>query len=34
MINCVAIDDEPVALSVIEDFISRTPSLEMKGAFK
>ena len=33
MISCVAIDDEPVALGVIEDFISRTPSLDMKGAF-
>ncbi len=33
MISCVAIDDEPVALEVIEEFISRTPSLELKGAF-
>jgi DNA-binding LytR/AlgR family response regulator len=33
MITCVAIDDEPVALEVIEEFISRTPSLEMKGGF-
>ncbi|MCW3128226.1 MAG: DNA-binding response regulator [Bacteroidetes bacterium] len=33
MISCVAVDDEPVALEVIEEFISRTPSLEMKGGF-
>jgi DNA-binding LytR/AlgR family response regulator len=33
MISCVAIDDEPVALEVIEEFISRTPQLEMKGGF-
>jgi DNA-binding LytR/AlgR family response regulator len=33
MISCVAIDDEPVALEVIEDFISRTPALDMKGGF-
>jgi DNA-binding LytR/AlgR family response regulator len=33
MITCVAIDDEPVALEVLEDYISRTPSLELKGVF-
>ncbi|MBS1593734.1 MAG: response regulator transcription factor [Bacteroidetes bacterium] len=33
MISCVVIDDEPVALEVIEEFISRTPALELKGAF-
>ena len=33
MMTCVAIDDEPIALDVLQEYISRTPSLDMKGAF-
>lgn len=29
MINCVAIDDEPLALDLIEDFVARIPFLNM-----
>jgi len=33
MISCVAVDDEPLALDVLKDFISKTPLLESKGEF-
>jgi DNA-binding LytR/AlgR family response regulator len=33
MINCVAIDDEPLALVVLQDYISRTPQLVLKQSF-
>lgn len=31
--KCVAIDDEPLALSVVENFCSRTPSIELIAKF-
>ncbi len=33
-INCIAIDDEPRALEIIEDYISRIPFLECLGSFR
>ena len=34
MIRCVAIDDEPLALKQIADYISRTPFLELVGTYE
>jgi DNA-binding LytR/AlgR family response regulator len=34
MIRCIAIDDEPLALDIVEDFISRVPFLELTGTFQ
>jgi len=33
-ITCIAIDDEPLALAVIERFSSKVPSLELRGTFQ
>ena len=33
MISCVAIDDEPLALVVLQDYISKVPTLELKRSF-
>lgn len=33
MITCIAIDDEPLALKQLENYISRTPFLKMEAAF-
>ncbi|MFR9523764.1 MAG: LytTR family DNA-binding domain-containing protein [Rikenellaceae bacterium] len=33
MINCIVIDDEPLALQQIEQYVERTPILELKGSF-
>jgi len=33
MISCVAIDDEPLALVVLQDYFSRTPIIELKRSF-
>ena len=33
MISCVTIDDEPLALVVLQDYIQRTPSLELQKSF-
>ena len=32
-ISCVAIDDEPIALEVLEEYMSRTPNLELLKTF-
>lgn len=32
-ITCAIIDDEPLAISMIEKFVERTPFLELKGAY-
>lgn len=32
-ITCVAIDDEPIALEVLEEYISKTPNLELLKTF-
>ncbi|WP_339925170.1 response regulator transcription factor [uncultured Cyclobacterium sp.] len=32
-INCIIIDDEVLALDILEDYISRMPMLELKGRF-
>lgn len=31
MINCLIVDDEPIALSVLEDYVDKTPFLSLKG---
>ncbi len=33
MINCIVIDDEPLALLQIEQYVKNTPILELKGSF-
>ncbi|MFI3248463.1 MAG: LytTR family DNA-binding domain-containing protein [Rikenellaceae bacterium] len=33
MISCIVIDDEPLALQQIEQYVSDTPILELKGSF-
>ena len=33
MITCIAIDDEPLALKQLENYISRTPFLKLEAAF-
>jgi len=33
MINCVAIDDEPLALDLVEDFASKVPFLQMVATY-
>lgn len=32
-INCIIIDDESLALDILEDYISKIPMLELKGKF-
>ncbi len=32
-LTCVAIDDEPIAIEVLEEYISRTPNLELLKTF-
>ncbi|MGC4038009.1 MAG: LytTR family DNA-binding domain-containing protein [Chitinophagaceae bacterium] len=34
MINCVIIDDEPLALQLLEDYVSKTPYLKLAGKFE
>jgi len=34
MINCLLIDDEPLALQVLEDFVNKTPYLKLAGKFE
>ncbi|MEO8404329.1 MAG: LytTR family DNA-binding domain-containing protein [Chitinophagaceae bacterium] len=33
MINCAIIDDEPLALQLLEDFVNKTPYLHLVGKF-
>jgi two-component system response regulator LytT len=33
IINCIAVDDEPVALKLVTSYIEQTPFLNLKGAF-
>ncbi|MDR3711206.1 MAG: LytTR family DNA-binding domain-containing protein [Puia sp.] len=33
IVNCIAIDDEPLALSLIGSFIEQTPFLQLKGSY-
>ncbi len=32
-LNCIIVDDEPLALDILEDYIRLTPSLELEGRF-
>ncbi len=32
MINCLIIDDEPIAIGILEDYVKRTPFLSLKGS--
>lgn len=34
MINCLLIDDEPLALQLLEDFVKKTPYLKLAGKFE
>ena len=34
MINCLLIDDEPLALQLLEDYIQKTPYLKLAGKFE
>jgi two-component system, LytTR family, response regulator len=34
MLNCLIIDDEPLALQLLEDFINKTPYLKLAGKFE
>ncbi len=34
MINCVLIDDEPLALQLLQDFVHKTPYLKLAGRFE
>jgi two-component system, LytTR family, response regulator len=34
VINCLLIDDEPLALQVLEDFVLKTPYLKLAGKFE
>lgn len=33
MINCILVDDEPLALRLLESYVARTPDLRLAGAF-
>lgn len=33
MINCIAVDDEPLALEVVKKYISKTPELHLEAVF-
>lgn len=33
-INCIIVEDEPLAAKVLSDYISQTPFLELQGTFK
>jgi DNA-binding LytR/AlgR family response regulator len=34
VINCILIDDEPLALQLLEDFVNKTPYLKLIGKFE
>jgi DNA-binding LytR/AlgR family response regulator len=34
VINCLLIDDEPLALQLLEDFVNKTPYLKLAGKFE
>ena len=34
MLNCLIIDDEPLALQILEDFANKTPYLQLAGKFE
>jgi DNA-binding LytR/AlgR family response regulator len=33
IINCIAVDDEPLALNIVEDYVSKIPYLDLKKTF-
>ena len=33
IINCIAVDDEPLALEILKEYISKMPYLDLKGTF-
>lgn len=34
MLNCLIIDDEPLAIQLLEDFVNKTPYLKLAGKFE
>ena len=34
MLNCLIIDDEPLALQILDDFVNKTPYLHLAGKFE
>ncbi|MBS1608757.1 MAG: response regulator transcription factor [Bacteroidetes bacterium] len=34
MINCILIDDEPLALQLLDDYVNKTPYLQLAGKFE
>jgi response regulator of citrate/malate metabolism len=34
VIKCIIVEDEPLAVKVLSDYIAQTPFLELQGAFK
>jgi DNA-binding LytR/AlgR family response regulator len=34
VINCLLIDDEPLALQLLEDYVNKTPYLKLAGKFE
>jgi DNA-binding LytR/AlgR family response regulator len=34
MINCIAIDDEPMALDIMKDYVQKVPFLSLQGTFR
>ena len=33
ILNCIAVDDEPVSLNLISSYIEQSPSLKLAGRF-
>lgn len=33
MLNCMIVDDEPLAIKLLQSFVERTPFLHLSGAY-